>query len=59
MAFSKVLNEMATSYSDLNVELELNPGGDLLHFIYANELQNLYDTVSNFVFGVNKAFVSL
>ena len=50
---------MASSYSSLNQELELNPGTDLLHFIYANELQNLYSTVTNFVFGVKKAFVSL
>ncbi len=36
---------MATSYADLNAELEMDSGSDLLHFIFANELQNMYSKV--------------
>ena len=36
---------MATSYADLNLQLKMDTGSDLLHFIFANELQNLYGTI--------------
>jgi len=44
-AFKKVVEQMATSYNNLNSKLKMDSGSDLLHFIFANELQNLYTSV--------------
>ena len=58
-AFKKVVEQLATSYADLNTELEMDTGSNLLHFIFANELQNMYSTVEQFTFGITKTIVAI